>query len=65
MTMRPTGECLYVLLDFEGLGSFERSEQEDMLLSIFNAAVSNITIFNKKVNPHVDFLHFNFLLIIQ
>lgn len=41
--------CLYVLLDFEGLGSFERSEQEDMLLSVLNAAVSNITIFNKKV----------------
>ncbi|GLJ34374.1 hypothetical protein SUGI_0691140 [Cryptomeria japonica] len=40
--------CLYVLLDFEGLGSFERSEQEDMLLSVLNAAVSNITIFNKK-----------------
>jgi hypothetical protein len=51
MTMRPTQDCLYILLDFEGLGSFERSEQEDMLLSIFNAAVSNITIFNKKVNP--------------
>ncbi|GLJ34362.1 hypothetical protein SUGI_0690900 [Cryptomeria japonica] len=30
--------CLYVLLDFEGLGSFERSEQEDMLLSVLNAA---------------------------
>ena len=53
MTVRPTQDCLYVLLDFEGLGSFERSEQEDMLLSIFNAAVSNITIFNKKaIDPH-------------
>ncbi|XP_057849508.2 uncharacterized protein LOC131060346 [Cryptomeria japonica] len=40
--------CLYVLLDFEGIGSFERSEQEDMLLSVLSAAVSNITIFNKK-----------------
>lgn len=49
MTMRPTEDCLYIILDFEGLGSFERSEQEDMLLSIFNAAVSNVTIFNKKV----------------
>ncbi|GLJ34389.1 hypothetical protein SUGI_0691410 [Cryptomeria japonica] len=45
--------CLYVLLDFEGLGSFERSEQEDMLLSVLNAAVSNITIFNKK-DFHLD-----------
>ncbi|KAH9289231.1 hypothetical protein KI387_033348 [Taxus chinensis] len=46
-------ECLYVLLDFEGLGSFERSEQEDMLLSVLNAAVSNLTIFNKK-DFHLD-----------
>ncbi|XP_057831411.1 uncharacterized protein LOC131042113 [Cryptomeria japonica] len=45
--------CLYVLLDFEGLGSFERSEQEDMLLSVLNAAISNITIFNKK-DFHLD-----------
>ncbi|KAH9289885.1 hypothetical protein KI387_034002, partial [Taxus chinensis] len=44
---------LYVLLDFEGLGSFERSEQEDMLLSVLNAAVSNLTIFNKK-DFHLD-----------
>jgi len=50
MTICPTSSCLYVLLDFEGLGSFERSEQEDMLLSLLNAAMSNITIFNKKVN---------------
>ncbi len=50
MTICPTSSCLYVLLDFEGLGSFERSEQEDMLLSLLNAAISNITIFNKKVN---------------
>ncbi|GLJ33413.1 hypothetical protein SUGI_0672500 [Cryptomeria japonica] len=40
--------CLYVLLDSEGFGSFERSEQEHMLLSVLNAAVSNITILNKK-----------------
>ena len=33
-----------MLLDFEGLGSFERSEQEDMLLSVLNAAISNLTI---------------------
>ncbi|KAH9289246.1 hypothetical protein KI387_033363, partial [Taxus chinensis] len=45
--------CLYVLLDFEGLGSFERSEQEDMLLSVLNAAVSNLTIFNQK-DFHLD-----------
>ncbi|KAH9289242.1 hypothetical protein KI387_033359, partial [Taxus chinensis] len=45
--------CLYVLLDFEGLGSFERSEQEEMLLSVLNAAISNLTIFNKK-DFHLD-----------
>ena len=49
MTVREAGGCLYVLMDFEGLGSFERSEQEDMLLSILNAAISSLTIFNKKV----------------
>jgi len=38
-------DILYVLCDFEGLGSFERSPQEDMLLATFNAAVSNCTIF--------------------
>ncbi|CAM6093207.1 unnamed protein product [Calypogeia fissa] len=53
MTLRPGEGCLYVLLDFEGLGSFERSEQEDMLLSMLNAAVSNLTIFNKK-DFHLD-----------
>ena len=31
---REGSSCLYVLLDFEGLGSFERSEHEDMLLLI-------------------------------
>ena len=49
MTVRAVDGCLYVLLDFEGLGSFERTEQEDMLLSVLNAAISNVTIFNKKV----------------
>ncbi|KAL3686192.1 hypothetical protein R1sor_004214 [Riccia sorocarpa] len=40
--------CMYVLLDFEGVGTFERSEQEDMLLSVLNAAISNMTIYNTK-----------------
>ncbi|EFJ31667.1 hypothetical protein SELMODRAFT_408444 [Selaginella moellendorffii] len=53
MTTCTAEDCLYVILDFEGLGSFERSEQEDMLLSILNAAVSNITVFNKK-DFHLD-----------
>ncbi|KAH7282158.1 hypothetical protein KP509_35G015400 [Ceratopteris richardii] len=53
MTVRWDSECMYVLLDFEGLGSFERNEQEDMLLSTLSAAISNVTIFNKK-DFHMD-----------
>lgn len=34
-----------MLLDFEGIGSWERTEQEDMLLSLLSAAVSNVTLF--------------------
>eukprot|EP00741_Cyanophora_paradoxa_P015292 tig00000194_g14761.t1 len=45
LTCRPGKDCMYVVLDFEGLGSFERSEQEDMLLSVFNAAISNLTLY--------------------
>ena len=43
-----TNECLYILLDFEGLGSFERTDQDDMLLSIFNSALSNVTLFKSE-----------------
>ncbi|KDO21871.1 hypothetical protein SPRG_12373 [Saprolegnia parasitica CBS 223.65] len=45
LTLRPYGETLLVVLDFEGLGSFERSMQEDTLLSVLNAAISQLTIF--------------------
>ncbi|KAH9289584.1 hypothetical protein KI387_033701, partial [Taxus chinensis] len=48
MKIRLDAKCLYVLMDFEGLGSFERTEQEDMLLFVLNAAISNLTNFNKK-----------------
>lgn len=34
-----------MLLDFEGIGSWERTEQEDMLLSLLSAALSNVTLF--------------------
>ena len=40
---------LYVLMDFEGLGSFERTEKEDMLFSVLDDALSSFPIFNKKV----------------
>ncbi|KAF0689153.1 Aste57867_19425 [Aphanomyces stellatus] len=45
-------DCLLVVLDFEGVGSFERSAQEDTFLSVLNAAVSRLTIF--RVNMRVD-----------
>eukprot|EP00117_Sycon_ciliatum_P002244 scpid3738/ scgid0752/ len=45
MTMRITEDRLYVILDFEGLGSVERSSQEDTLLSVMNAAVSGLTVY--------------------
>ncbi|ETN98196.1 hypothetical protein RFI_39317 [Reticulomyxa filosa] len=45
ITARIVGDILYVILNFEGLGSFERSPQEDALLSVFNASISNCTIF--------------------
>jgi uncharacterized protein YegL len=40
---------LLVVLDFEGLGSFERSEQEDVLLSVLNASISMFTIFRMEM----------------
>lgn len=36
---------LLVVLDFEGLGSFERTDQEDVFLSVLNASISHFTIF--------------------
>eukprot|EP00899_Mesostigma_viride_P017244 jgi/Mesvir1/25520/Mv01770-RA.1 len=45
MGLCQVGRVLFVILDFEGLGSFERTEQEDMLLAVFDAAVSNYTLF--------------------
>ncbi|KAL4118177.1 hypothetical protein PRIC2_010504 [Phytophthora ramorum] len=40
-----SADVLLVVLDFEGLGSFERSEQEDIFLSVLNASVSLFTVF--------------------
>ncbi|KAJ3103368.1 hypothetical protein HDU97_010206 [Phlyctochytrium planicorne] len=45
MALAPTSDTLYVSLDFEGLGSVERSPQEDMLLSLFNAAASQLILY--------------------
>ncbi|XP_075243180.1 uncharacterized protein LOC142337658 [Convolutriloba macropyga] len=56
MTVKEQDDCLYVILDFEGLGSIERTEQEDMLLSLFNSAISTITIFKteKRLDREVE-----------
>jgi len=46
MSLRTSDDgSLLVVLDFEGIGSFQRTDTEDMLLSILNAAVSNMTLF--------------------
>lgn len=52
MSVRIIDDCLYIILDFEGLGSPERSEGEDMLLSLCNAAISSITLF--KTDYRID-----------
>ncbi|XP_075241098.1 uncharacterized protein LOC142336280 [Convolutriloba macropyga] len=56
LTVKEHDDCLYVILDFEGLGSFERTEQDDMLLSLFNSSISTITIFKteKRLDRDVD-----------
>ena len=56
MTVKEQDDCLYVIVDFEGLGSFERTEQDDMLLSLFNSSISTITIFKteKRLDRDVD-----------
>jgi hypothetical protein len=42
MSLTPTPDTLIVSLDFEGVHSIERSAQEDMLLVLFNTAISNL-----------------------
>ncbi|CEG48495.1 hypothetical protein F444_21954 [Plasmopara halstedii] len=42
-------QVLLVVLDFEGLGSFERTEQEDVFLSVLNASISMFTIFRMEM----------------
>ncbi|KAG8924162.1 hypothetical protein FRC02_010614 [Tulasnella sp. 418] len=45
LSVCPTKETLVVALDFEGVHSIERSPQEDMLLVLFNTAISNMVLF--------------------
>ncbi|KAI9443823.1 hypothetical protein H4582DRAFT_1807697 [Lactarius indigo] len=44
MSVTPTDEALIVALEFIGVDSIERS-QEDTLLVLFNAAISNLVLF--------------------
>ncbi|RUS20076.1 hypothetical protein BC937DRAFT_86413 [Endogone sp. FLAS-F59071] len=45
MSLVPTEKTLYVVMDFEGLRSLERTPQEDLFLTLFNAAVSNLILY--------------------
>ncbi|KAG8783755.1 hypothetical protein FRC15_004586 [Serendipita sp. 397] len=45
LSVTPTREYLVVAMDFEGVHSIERSAQEDTLLVLLNAAISNFVLF--------------------
>ncbi|KAG8900672.1 hypothetical protein FRB99_005823 [Tulasnella sp. 403] len=45
LSVCPTKDALVVALDFEGVHSIERTAQEDMLLVLFNTALSNLVLF--------------------
>ncbi|KAG8836422.1 hypothetical protein FRC18_011419 [Serendipita sp. 400] len=45
LSVTPTRDYLLVAMDFEGVHSIERSAQEDTLLVLLNAAISNFVIF--------------------
>ncbi|ETL47242.1 hypothetical protein L916_02992 [Phytophthora nicotianae] len=54
MTLRIMEDMLLVVLDFEGLGSFERTDQEDVFLSVLNASLSMFTIFRMEMRFDKD-----------
>ncbi|KAF8341372.1 uncharacterized protein EI90DRAFT_1728411 [Cantharellus anzutake] len=45
LSATPTDTNLIVSLDFEAIHSIERTSQEDMLLVLFNVALSNLVLF--------------------
>lgn len=50
MTVRMLpNDVLLMVLDFEGLGSFEQTEQENVFLSVLNAAISMFTVFRMEM----------------
>nr|CCA14391.1 conserved hypothetical protein [Albugo laibachii Nc14] len=54
MSLKFIGDVLLVILDFEGLGSFERSEQEDVFLAVLNSSISLFTIFRSEMRFDKD-----------
>ncbi|KDO27333.1 hypothetical protein SPRG_07580 [Saprolegnia parasitica CBS 223.65] len=62
LALRPYRDALVVVLDFEGLRSSERSTQEDTLLSVLNAAISQLTIFriDMRFGKDIDAMFSNF-----
>ena len=52
MAVKLYSDVTVIALDFEGLGSFERSRQEDTFMAIFGAAISSLTVF--KMAPRFD-----------
>lgn len=45
---------LCVALDFEGMLSFERTTQEDMMAAAFEAAISDFTYFKMEMRMEVQ-----------
>ncbi|GMF16328.1 unnamed protein product [Phytophthora fragariaefolia] len=54
MSLRIMEDVMLVVLDFEGLGSFERTDQEDVFLSVLNASLSMFTIFRMEMRFDKD-----------
>ena len=52
MSIKLFPDVTVIALDFEGMGSVERSRQEDMYMAIFGAAVSSLTVF--KIASQLD-----------
>ncbi|KAE8881232.1 hypothetical protein PF005_g15639 [Phytophthora fragariae] len=55
MTLRIMQNVMFVVLDFEGLGSFERTDQEDVFLALLNASVSMFTVFRMDMRLDKEF----------
>ena len=54
MSVRIINNIMFIIFDFEGLGSPERTIEEDTFLAIFNSAISNCTLFKSNNNFDKD-----------